>query len=113
MILGGAISGDGAFEMLSRVLKNEDCPKIVTPYMNHYLVEAMMKLGREKEAIEQVKSFWGLMVKQGADTFHEVFVPGHPEVSPYIDPMINSMCHAWSCTPSYFIRKMLKKGENK
>jgi hypothetical protein len=105
MILGGVVSGEGAWEMLLRVMNDEKCPKIVTPYMNHYLVEAMMKLGKEKEAMEHIKSFWGLMVKQGADAFYEVFVPGHPEVSPYLDPMINSMCHAWSCTPSYFIRK--------
>ena len=105
MILGGVISGDGAWKMLDGAMKNEKCPKVVTPYMHHYLAEAMMKLGREREAMEHIKSFWGLMVKQGADTFYEVFVPGHPEVSPYDDPMINSMCHAWSCTPAYFIRK--------
>ena len=29
----------------------------------------------------------------------------NPEFSPYRDRMVNSMCHAWSCTPSYFIRK--------
>jgi hypothetical protein len=25
-------------------------------------------------------------------------------LSPYGDHHINSYCHAWSCTPSYFIR---------
>ena len=30
----------------------------------------------------------------GAHTFYEVFVPGEPDVSPYGDKMMNSMCHA-------------------
>ena len=73
--------------------------------MNHYLVEAMMKIGKEAEAFNYLKDFWGQMVKQGADTFYEVFVPGQPNLSPYGDKLMNSLCHAWSCTPSYFIRR--------
>jgi hypothetical protein len=34
-----------------------------------------------------------------------VFVPGHPEITPYGDRLMNSACHAWSCSPSYFLRK--------
>ena len=105
MILGGVIEGERGWEALQAVLENSESVRPVTPYMNHYLVEAMMKLGRKQEAMDYIKGFWGLMVEQGADTFYEVFVPGQPDVSPYGDKMINSMCHAWSCTPAYFIRK--------
>lgn len=105
MILGGVISEGVAWDVLQKSMKSKDALQAVTPYMNHYLVEAMMKLGREKEAFDHIRSFWGQMVKEGADTFYEVFVPGEPDVSPYGNKMINSMCHAWSCTPSYFIRK--------
>ncbi|MBQ7292217.1 MAG: hypothetical protein IJW79_00610 [Clostridia bacterium] len=92
---------------LQKAMKDIDSKKPVTPYMNHYLVEAMIKLGKNKEAMDYVKSFWGVMVKEGADTFYEVFVPGNPLLSPYGDSLMNSKCHAWSCTPSYFIRKMM------
>ena len=109
MILGGVIEGDRAWEALKRSMKCEDCPRAVTPYMNHYLVEAMIKLGRIKDAFDHIKYFWGQMVKEGADTFYEIYVPWHPETSPYEDAMINSMCHAWSCTPSYFIRKFASR----
>ena len=67
-----------------------------------------MKLGKNKEAMDHVKNFWGLMVRQGADTFYEVFLPGNPDKSPYGDKMMNSMCHAWSSTPSYFIRNQIE-----
>jgi hypothetical protein len=40
-----------------------------------------------------------------ADTFWEAYIPDDLEFSPYKDRMINSQCHAWSCTPTYFIRK--------
>ncbi len=108
MILGGVISGDDAYELLRSTMDNPKSIKIVTPYMNHYLVEALMKLGKDGEAMDYIKSFWGLMVEEGADTFYEIFVPGEPDFSPYGDRLINSMCHAWSCTPSYFIRKLCK-----
>ena len=65
----------------------------------------MTELQMFDEAAAYIKNYWGGMVKLGADTFYEVYVPGDPDFSPYGDRMINSMCHAWSCTPSYFIRK--------
>jgi len=105
MILGGVVTGDEAREVLKSVLDSEESVKPFTPYMHHYVVDAMVKLGMTKEAIEYIKKFWGGMIELGADTFFEAFVPGDPEFSPYEDRMINSMCHAWSCTPSYFIRQ--------
>lgn len=108
MILGEVVEGENAWSILQKAMKDIDSEKPVTPYMNHYLVEAMLKLGKNKEAMDYIKSFWGLMVKEGADTFYEVFVPGDPFLSPYRDSLMNSKCHAWSCTPAYFIRKMMK-----
>ena len=64
-----------------------------------------VKVGLEEKALAYVKEYWGEMVKCGADTYWEVFVPGDLTVSPYGDPIINSCCHAWSCSVSYFIRK--------
>lgn len=48
---------------------------------------------------------WGAMVAYGADTFWEIFDPQHPDFSPYGSKLINSYCHAWSCTPAWFIRQ--------
>lgn len=105
MILGGAAEGDEAVRLLHDVLGSEESLKPFTPYMHHYEVEAMIKLNLLHEAEALIKRYWGGMAAAGADTFYEVYVPGKPDFSPYGDRMINSMCHAWSCTPSYFIRK--------
>ena len=105
MILGGVVSGERAAEILTDVLDSEESVKPFTPYMYHYVLEAMVKTNMLCEAQELIKSYWGGMVDLGADTFYEAYVPGDPDFSPYKDKMINSMCHAWSCTPTYFIRK--------
>ena len=105
MLLGGVIGGDEASDVLHKVLGTPDSIKPFTPYMHHYTVEALMKIGLKDEAREYIKHIWGGMIELGADTFYEVYVPGDPEFSPYRDRMVNSMCHAWSCTPAYFIRK--------
>lgn len=104
MILGGVIAGNEAQKLLKHCLSNPDFLQPVTPYMHHYVVEAMIKIGMMDEALTHIKEYWGGMVKAGADTFWEVYVPGQPELSPYNDALINSWCHAWSCSPSYFIR---------
>ncbi|MBR5307663.1 MAG: alpha-rhamnosidase [Clostridia bacterium] len=105
MILGGAVTGKNAERILLDSLNSYDSVKPFTPYMHHYVVEAMVKLNLLKEAEEYIKKYWNGMVELGADTFYEAYVPENPEFSPYKDRKINSMCHAWSCTPAYFIRK--------
>ena len=105
MILGGVISGAEAKELLLTCLDNKKAKQPVTPYMRHYVAEAMLKLGMKDEAVQYLKKFWGGMLDCGADTFWEAYIPDDLDFSPYEDRMINSLCHAWSCTPSYFIRK--------
>ena len=105
MILGGVIDGEKAQNLLISILKNKDAKQPFTPYMWHYVIEAMFKLELKLEATNVIKEFWGGMIERGADTFYEVYVPSDIEFSPYGDRRNNSLCHAWSCTPSYYIRK--------
>jgi hypothetical protein len=67
-------------------------------------VDALLVSGLRKEAVGLIKAYWGGMVAAGADTFWEIYDPDHPLSSPYGDIHINSYCHAWSCTPTYFLR---------
>lgn len=80
---------------------------IATPYMYHHVVEALFEGGLNNEAIDLMKSYWGKMIEMGADTFWEAFDPNQPDYSPYESPIVNSYCHAWSCTPVYLIDKYL------
>lgn len=113
MILGGAITGQEGIDALRAALADASSLKPVTPYMHHYLVDAMIKLGLMEDALAFLKYYWGGMVKEGADTFWELYVPTDSSVSSMDDPLINSFCHAWSCSASYFIRKYFVDWEGK
>ena len=105
MVLGGVVEGNEAGRIMKDVLLSPDSVKPFTPYMHHYTVDALIKAGLLKEAEDYIRYIWGGMAKMGADTFFEVYVPNDPDFSPYKDRKVNSMCHAWSCTATYFIRK--------
>lgn len=78
---------------------------MVTPYMYHHYVEALLQCGMKEQAIACLKDYWGEMIRDGADTFFEVYDPKNKTTSPYGGRIINSFCHAWSGTPAYFIRR--------
>ncbi|MEQ6366338.1 alpha-rhamnosidase, partial [Lactiplantibacillus plantarum] len=80
---------------------------IATPYMYHHITEALFEAGLKQEAVQLMKDYWGKMVTLGADTYWEAFDPNQPDYSPYGSPILNSYCHAWSCTPVYLINKYL------
>ena len=96
-----------------RALENlENNPEVIlpnSPYLQHYLLGAYFKCGETAKADAMIRGYWGAMVNYGADTFWEIFRPGEDFFSPYGDIRDNSSCHAWSCTPSYFLRKSTLK----
>jgi len=102
MTLGGAQNG-GA-ELLSR-LETAEAEQMVTPYMYHNYVDALLSAGEKDKAMEVLCGYWGGMLDEGADTFWELYNPENPNESPYGGTIVNSYCHAWSCAPAYFLRK--------
>ena len=96
MILGGAVSVEEGNAIMDRMKGISDVINMVTPYMYHHYISALIILGRDEEAKETIKDYWGGMEAEGADTFWELYRPGFPDESPY---------GAWSCAPAYFIRK--------
>ncbi len=105
MILGGVATGkDGAKALTALETANDVCYP-GTPYLYHYYIQALINCGLHAEAKEKLLTYWGGMVEKGADTFWEAYDPNNDFISPYKFYPINSYCHAWSCTPVYFIRK--------
>lgn len=106
MVLSHVMSDNENKEIMTTMI-NELFPvkNIATPYMYHHIVEALFEAGLKKDAIELMKNYWGKMIQLGADTYWEAFDPDNPEYSPYGTPIVNSYCHAWSCTPVYLIHK--------
>lgn len=88
-------------------MKNPDALKPKTPYAYHYVAEGLVRCGAKRETRELIVQYWGSMVRNGADTFWEAYDPEDALYSPYDDHLNNSYCHAWSCTPSWFLRSGL------
>lgn len=104
MVLSGIAKPEEGAHALRQVRQQADAVRPGGPYLYHHFVEAMIQCGLKKEALVLLESYWGGMVQSGADTFWEVYDPSNPVLSPYGDPLVNSYCHAWSCTPAYFLR---------
>lgn len=107
MILAEVVDAETGGMILDRVISLEPEKGMVSPYMNHHFVEALLKCGKKEKAIEYMKYYWGGMAELGADTFWELYNPKNPAESPYGSSIVNSYCHAWSCTPTYLLRDMI------
>lgn len=108
MILGGAADAQQGANALRTVMNLPEAVRPAGPYLYHHVVHAMFECGMRDEAVALIRQYWGAMVHRGATTFWEVFDPANDHLSPYHNHLMNSYCHAWSCTPTWFIRKWLK-----
>ena len=104
-VLAGVFDQEENRAMLLRMFEKNPEVGIKTPYMYHHLIDAMFQCGMEQQAFAYIRKYWGGMVADGADCFYEIYDPDQKATSPYGSQVINSYCHAWSCTPTYFIRK--------
>jgi alpha-L-rhamnosidase len=107
MILADAIERPRAQCAMRQVVASADAIGPQTPYLYHHVVQALWRCGLIDEARQTLRSYWGGMLDRGATTFWEVFDASDDRRSPYGSHLLNSYCHAWSCTPSWFIRRGL------
>ncbi|RKL66924.1 sugar hydrolase [Salipaludibacillus neizhouensis] len=107
MVLAEVLDKEASRKLLQNLLVEKPEIGMNTPYMYHHLAEALFLTGETEEAIKLLKHYWGGMIKDGADTFWELYNPEDKEFSPYGNHLINSFCHAWSCTPTYLLRTFL------
>ena len=103
MIKAGVLDEAEGQRAINTVLADSSTVMPGTPYATHYLVDAMLLCGMNEEAKSYVIDYWGGMVNKAADTFWEAYDPKNDYISPYGFHPLNSYCHAWSCTPVYFI----------
>lgn len=107
MTLAEVITPDEACQSYQSLLRQKDAVKPNGPYLYHHVVDALFCCGLKDDAKTLLKDYWGGMIAKGATTFWEVYHPNDDLLSPYNSHHLNSYCHAWSCTPTYFIRKYL------
>jgi len=90
------------------VLLNDSIQKITTPYMRFYELEALCAMGEQKHVLDEMKDYWGGMLKLGATSFWEEYDPsksGAEHYAMYGREFGKSLCHAWGASPIYLLGK--------
>ena len=90
------------------VLLNDKIQKITTPYMRFYELEALCAMGEQNYVLNEMKSYWGGMLKLGATSFWEEYDPskkGAEHYAMYGREFGKSLCHAWGASPIYLLGK--------
>ncbi len=105
MTLSGVMSPKQSQKALQAVVNTPEALFPGGPYMYHYYIQALIDANLYETAKTSLENYWGGMIDKGADTFWEVYDPQNDFLTPYNFYPVNSYCHAWSCTPVYFIRK--------
>lgn len=95
-------------EILRHVMLNASVEPITTPYMRFYELDALCELGQHDIVLGEMKAYWGGMLREGATSFWEKYVPsesGTQHLAMYGRPYGKSLCHAWGASPLYLIGK--------
>jgi hypothetical protein len=95
-------------QIKTSVLLNDSIMKISTPYMRYYELEALCAMGEYKRVMNEMKVYWGGMIREGATSFWEKYNPtdkGTQHLAMYGRPYGKSLCHAWGASPIYLLGK--------
>ena len=94
--------------IMQHVMLNPNVDPITTPYMRFYELEALCMMGQQAKVLPEMKAYWGGMLREGATSFWEKYVPsetGIQHLAMYGRPYGKSLCHAWGASPIYIIGK--------
>lgn len=94
--------------IMEHVMMNPQVERITTPYMRFYELEALCQMGQQTAVLDEIRSYWGGMIAEGATTFWEKYVPeehGRQHLAMYGRPYGKSLCHAWGAAPVYLFGK--------
>jgi alpha-L-rhamnosidase len=96
------------FDLLPEAIRGEALEALFDPslieaelYFQHFVLGALAKNGFEKEAAEKMRELWGEMVEKQSATVWEA------KAGSSAFEGCGSLCHAFSCTPLYFMQTVL------
>ncbi len=71
-------------------------------FMEFYLLQAWLDAGLTHEALDEMRSYYGQMLRSGATTTWELVDRREPGID-HIVPAGRSHCHGWSAGPAYLL----------
>jgi hypothetical protein len=102
-LLAGAVPQEEAEQLLDAVAQRsldlDDAPAagkmvLASPFMHHYVFEALRRGGRSEQVVEIIRRRWGRWVDEGYPTTWENWHVDFPD---------GSQCHAFSAHPLYHL----------
>jgi hypothetical protein len=93
-------------QIMEQVMLNTDIAPITTPYMRFYELDALCKMGQHNIVLNEIKTYWSGMLREGATTIWEKYNPdesGTQHLAMYGRPYGKSLCHAWGASPIYLL----------
>ena len=91
-------------KIIKNVIENDEITQITTPYFKFFETDAVCKTGNTEYATSLIRSYWGDMIKLGATSVWEQYIPaekGNEHYSMYGMKYGKSLCHAWGGGPVY------------
>jgi len=107
-ILYGLSDANEQRQIMRSVMLNPQVDPITTPYMRFYELEALCMAGLQTQVLQEIRDYWGGMLREGATSFWEKYVPsetGTEHLAMYGRPYGKSLCHAWGASPVYLLGK--------
>lgn len=107
-ILYGIATSEQTEKIIKNVIENDEITQITTPYFKFFETDAVCKTGNIKYAAQLIRSYWGDMVRLGATSVWEQYVPseqGEEHYAMYGMKYGKSLCHAWGGGPVYIFGK--------
>ena len=122
------LSGLRSPEEMYNIFFRQTLPHGLSTFLGCIALDACVKAGHKKEALEHLRQYWGGMLALGATSFWEHFDLEWMENAARIDEIVppgkrdvhlecgtgcfkglrNSFCHGWSCQPAeWLIRNIL------
>ncbi|MDR1191910.1 MAG: hypothetical protein LBK60_09675 [Verrucomicrobiales bacterium] len=104
----GYLDAAQAAAVKTNVLLNPDVQPITTPYMRFYELDALCRVRQHHHVLQEIKAYWGGMLRHGATSFWETYDPaetGAQHYAMYGRPYGKSLCHAWGASPLYLLGK--------
>jgi hypothetical protein len=78
-----------------------DSMVLASPFMHHYIIEALRAEGRFEQVIELIRLRWGRWAKAGYPTTWENWNVDFPD---------GSLCHSFSAHPRYHLAEISRQG---
>lgn len=97
--LAGALSAEALRALHPQFAADPTVRRPMAGFMEYYLLDAWLRAGLVREALEEMRSYYGQMLRSGATTTWELVDRREPGID-HIQPAGRSHCHGWSAGPA-------------